>query len=84
MYNPQLTTGAILKKNLRLLVVDDKADEVSVVRGTVALPGQFDPCTAGAVGLKLQDGAFTCREKSYNQSTYILMFKRAANSLKLM
>lgn len=51
-------TGATLK-NLRLLVVEDKADEVSVVRGPVALPSQFDPCTAGAVGLKLQNSAFT-------------------------
>lgn len=44
---------------LRLFVVDDKADEVSVVAGPVAFPGQFDPGTAGAVGLKLQDSAFT-------------------------
>lgn len=40
-------------KHLRLLVVDDKADEVSVVGGPVAFPGQFDPFTAGAVGFKL-------------------------------
>lgn len=54
--------------HLRLLVVEDEADEVPVVRGTVALPGQFDPCTAGAVGCKLQDRAFTCREQCYNQT----------------
>lgn len=46
-------------KNLRLLVVNNKADQVSVVGGTIALPGQFDPCTASAVGLELQDCAFT-------------------------
>jgi len=49
----------VFVQNLRLLVVDDKADEVSVVGGAVALPGQFDPCTAGAVGLERQDRAFT-------------------------
>ena len=51
-------TGATLK-HLRLLVVDNKADEVPVVRRPVALPDQFDPCAAGGVGLKLQDSAFT-------------------------
>ncbi len=55
--------GAILK-NLRLREVDDKADEVSVVRRTVTLPGQFDPCTAGAVGLKLQDGTLTYGDRN--------------------
>lgn len=44
---------------VRLLVVDDKADEVSVVWRPVALPGQFDPRTAGAVGFKFQYSAFT-------------------------
>lgn len=50
-------------RNVRFLVVDDKADEVSVVRGAIALPGEFDPCTAGAVGLKLQDSTFTYGRK---------------------
>lgn len=49
-----------LLKDLRFLVVDDEADEVSVVPRAIALPGEFDPCAAGAVGLKLQDGASTC------------------------
>lgn len=57
----ELNPARSSRGNLRLLVVDDKADEVSVVWRAVPLPGQFDPCTAGAVGLKLQDGAFTWR-----------------------
>lgn len=56
------------QKNLRFLVVDDKADEVSIVARTVALPGKFDPCAARAVGLKLQDGASTCGKKSPHSS----------------
>lgn len=51
-------TGGTLKY-VRLLVVDDKADEVSIVWRPVALPGQFDSRTAGAVGFKFQYGAFT-------------------------
>lgn len=45
--------------NLRFLVVDYKADEVSVVGRSVALPCQLDPRAAGGVGCKPQDGAFT-------------------------
>lgn len=48
------------KKNVRFLVVDDEADEVSVVARPIALPGEFDPGAARAVGLKLQDGTSAC------------------------
>lgn len=37
------------KENVRLFEVDDKADEVSVVRRSVPLPGQFNPCATGTV-----------------------------------
>lgn len=50
--------------NLRLFIVDNKADEVPVVGGPIALPGQFDPRTAGAVGLELQDSAFTWKDRN--------------------
>lgn len=67
----QVTGGAESisgKNNLRFLVVDNKADKVSIVARTVALPGKFDPCAARAVGLKLQDGASTCGETSPHSS----------------
>ena len=61
-------------ENLRFLVVDDEADQVSVVRGPVPQPGQLDPGAAGGVGLELQDGAFTWggkRERERGGQGYI-------------
>lgn len=60
--------GTSGKSNLRFLVVDDKADEVSIVARTVTLPSKFDPRAARAVGLELQDGASTCGKKSSHSS----------------
>lgn len=62
------------KENVRLFEVDDKADEVSVVRRSVPLPGQFDPCATGTVWCKCKDSAFTCGNQSWNQ-TYSQYFK---------
>lgn len=54
------------KENVRLFEVDDKADEVSVVRRSVPLPGQFNPRATGTVWRKCEDGAFACGNQSWN------------------
>lgn len=48
--------------NVRLLVVHNETDEISVIWRPVALPCQLDSGTTGAVGLKLQNRAFTWGE----------------------
>ena len=70
--------------NLRFLVVDDKADEVSVVGWAVAQPGQFDPGTSGAVGLKLQHGAFTWgRDRGAVKATSLGRGRKSGNLQKV-
>lgn len=57
------------QEDVRLFEVDDEADEVSVVGRSVPLPGQLDPCAAGAIGRKRKDGAFTCGNHSCSHSS---------------
>lgn len=51
------------QKHSRFLVVDYKADEVSVVRRSVALPGELYSSAVCVVVLELQDITLTLRQE---------------------